>query len=145
MGKPHTILTVKKATVAFGEAPEIQTFPGAIQNANITVTEGEVAWPAIDGMLYANEDAQYVLNLDLGQDFSGPDTLFMYLWDHSGEKVPFVLTPDPTTDAEVTPAAVNGTVVLRKPSQIGGARGVATATAALRVEGDVSLVPDDPA
>lgn len=124
----HKILNIKQAQLDLGGA----TYGGAVLDANITATVEDLAWQPISGEdQYETGEPEHTLNVNFGQDLSTDTTLTAFLMSKHGQTVPFKLYPK----GDTTGPSAEGTVTVKFPSQVGGARGVATATSAMRVNG----------
>lgn len=123
---PHTILTIKNAQVSL----DGDRYGGAITSASIAVTQADAEWQPISGEdQYDVEEPQYTLNIDHGQDYT-EGSLTHLLMTRAGEQVPFTLETAAST------VVATGKCTLKRPSAVLGARGVATATVAMRVNGE---------
>jgi len=132
----HKILNIKNAQLDLGGA----TYGGAISNANVSVTVGDVEWRPISGEdIYDTEEPQHVLNVEFGQDLSSNATLTATLMSKHGQTLPFKLYPKGDPDGE----SATGVVTVKFPSQVGGGRGVATATSAMRINGQPTITAAD--
>ncbi len=128
----HKILNIKNAQLDL----DGQTYGGAVTNANITATVEIVEWRPISGEdVYDVSEPQHMLNIEFGQDLSSDATLNAQLMSKHGQAVPFKLYPK----GDATGPTAEGTAVLQFPSQVGGARGVATATSACRINGQPTI------
>lgn len=126
MATTHKILNIKDAQLTL----DAVTYGGAIDNANISATVEDMVWKPISGEdQSAVGEPELTLNVNFGQDYSTNTTLTAILITRHGEAVPFILA---TKTGEVV---ATGECVLKFPSQIGGGRGVATASVAMRING----------
>lgn len=132
----HKILNIKNAQLDL----DGETYGGAINNANITATVEVVEWRPISGEdIYDVDEPQHTLNIEFGQDLSTNATLTAQLMAKHGQAVPFKLYPK----GDATGPSAEGTAVLQFPSNVGGGRGVATATSACRINGQPTVKAAD--
>lgn len=132
----HKILNIKNAQVDL----DGDTYGGAILNANITVTIEDIPWRPISGEDQTDVgEPEHVLNLEFGQDLSTNATLTAQLMAKHGQTLPFKIWPK----GDATGPEASGTVTVKFPSQVGGARGIATATSAMAINGQPTIKAAD--
>ncbi len=132
----HKILNIKNAQLDLGGS----TYGGAITNANITVTIEDVPWRPISGEDQTDVgEPAHVLNVEFGQDLSTSETLTAVLMSKHGQTLPFKLYPK----GDATGPEASGTLTVKFPSQVGGARGIATATSAMAINGQPTIKAAD--
>ncbi|MFD6091317.1 hypothetical protein ACFWGN_04255 [Oerskovia sp. NPDC060338] len=134
----HSLMNIKKAAVLFGAGTD--EYADAITSAACVGTSTTVPWQPISGNDQSDaETPQWVINLDFGQDLSAPTSLNAQLLSRYDEVTDIVIRPQggeagPSIEAEVRVGLV---------SQVGGGRGVATASCALVVQGQPTIKAAD--
>lgn len=131
----HKILVIKDAQLEL----DGKTYGSAITAATISSSQSDVEWKPISGEdQYDIELPDYTLTVDFGQDYSSPNTLTAVLLTRAGEQVPFKL------HARSGQTVAAGSVTLKVPETILGARGVATSRAAMRINGQPTFTFGSP-
>lgn len=130
---PHTILTIKNATLKLSASrttPVFVEFGDALDNAKVNISSEDFQWVPISGNVQNQTGGlKHEVALNLGQDTkTGGLTQFLYANHGALGKCEFY--PKGGTSPKFA-----GDVILKAPDGLGGGVGVATATVVLKVDG----------
>lgn len=127
-GTPYSITS---ATVTLGS----DTFENMIGKADCVPSYGNSRYPTIDGDSHPIADkADWMLELDIAQDWETATSLTNYLAAHDGEIVSFEYLPASGAGKKVT-----GNVLIRATNVGGQARQTATSSVSLPIKGTPTL------
>jgi hypothetical protein len=135
----HKLMNIKKAAVEFGDTPGTE-YADAITSAACVGTSNAVKWQPISGNDQTDNDTpEWVINMEFGQDLSATTSLNAQLLSKFGTIQDVVIRPQGGAAGPSIEASVRVGLV----SQVGGGRGVATATCALTVQGQPTIKAAD--
>lgn len=134
----HNLMNIKKAAVGFGT--DGAEYADAITSAACVGTSTSVPWKPISGNDQTeNETPEWVVNLDFGQDLSSPASLNAQLLSKYDTVQDVVIRPQ----GGAAGPSIEATVRVGLVTQVGGGRGVATASCALTVQGQPTIKAAD--
>lgn len=135
----HNILAIKNAVVKLantrGGTPTFFTFEDALDLAQLNLTSDDFQWVPVSGNVQNQTGAiKWEVQLNLGQDTKTGGLMQFLVANHG---VAGSLEYYPKGGSTTPKVAVN--IIIKAPGTIGGAVGVATTTATLKVDGQPTI------
>lgn len=135
--QPHNPLVIEDVALTLGT----KEFSTAVDSTILVPTTVKARWKPVNGKKTTRvAKPDWALTLNLGQDFDNSGLLHELIENH-GETVPFILSPNGSSDV----AKIEGFVTLEAAQAGGASEAIATSAVTLDVDGQPTFTWNTPA